>query len=98
MVRNFLDRPLAPGVVDRILENALHAPSAGFAQGWAFLVLEGSEQTERFWTASFPDAADRRSFRWPGLFRAPLVIVALSHQDAYLDRYAEPDKGWTERD
>jgi hypothetical protein len=26
------------------------------------------------------------------------VIVPLAHKDAYLDRYAEPDKGWTDRD
>ena len=24
--------------------------------------------------------------------------MPLSHKDAYLDRYAEPDKGWTDRD
>jgi hypothetical protein len=24
--------------------------------------------------------------------------VCLSHKDAYLDRYAAPDKGWTDRD
>ena len=29
---------------------------------------------------------------------APVVIVALSSKAAYLDRYAEPDKGWTDRD
>ena len=29
---------------------------------------------------------------------APVVIVPLSNRDAYLDRYAEPDKGWTDRD
>jgi nitroreductase len=29
---------------------------------------------------------------------APLLVVVLSHKDAYLDRYAEPDKGWTDRD
>jgi nitroreductase len=26
-----------------------------------------------------------------------LLIVSLSHKQAYLDRYAEPDKGWTDR-
>jgi nitroreductase len=98
MVRNFDDRPLDPDVVERILANGLRAPSAGFTQGWAFLVLEGRDQTERFWAASFGDAADRDRFRWQGLFNAPLLIVALSHKDAYLDRYAEPDKGWTDRD
>jgi nitroreductase len=29
---------------------------------------------------------------------APLIIVPLSHRSAYLERYAEPDKGWTDRD
>ena len=92
MVRNFADRPLPPGVLDRMLANALHAPSAGFSQGWAFLALEGREQTERFWAATFPPE-QREAFGWPGLFRAPAVVVPLSHKQAYLDRYAEPDKG-----
>jgi nitroreductase len=30
--------------------------------------------------------------------RAPLLIVPLSHKSAYLQRYAEPDKGWTDQD
>lgn len=29
---------------------------------------------------------------------APLLIVPLASKDAYLDRYAEPDKGWTDLD
>jgi nitroreductase len=29
---------------------------------------------------------------------APLVIVPLSCKRVYLDRYAQPDKGWTDRD
>ena len=29
---------------------------------------------------------------------APVVIVPLTSKAAYLDRYAEPDKGWTDRD
>jgi nitroreductase len=97
MVRNFADRPLPPEVRDRILDNAIRAPSAGFSQGWAFLVFEGAEDTEAFWAATFP--GDRReAFRWQGLFNAPLIVVPLSSMDAYLDRYAEPDKGWADRD
>src|SRR5947209_11164768 len=97
MVRNFDDRPLSPDIVERIIANALKAPSAGFTQGWAFLVLEGRAETSRFWDATFASAEARSSFRWPGLFSAPLLVVCLSHKDAYLDRYAEPDKGWTDR-
>jgi len=98
MTRNFEDRPLPRQVVDRILDNALRAPSAGFTQGWAFLALEGRDQTERFWSASWVDPAKRSAFRYEGLFLAPLIVVALANQQAYLDRYAEPDKGWTDRD
>src|SRR5205085_11192420 len=98
MVRNYDDRPLPPGALDRMLANARHAPSAGFSQGWAFLVLEGRAETDRFWAATFPSDEARASFAYPGLFRAPAIVVALSHKQAYLDRYAEPDKGWTDRD
>src|SRR3954454_6486116 len=98
MVRSFDDRALPRDVVDRILGNGLRAPSAGFTQGWAFLVLEGREETSRFWDATFGSVEARTSFRWQGLFSAPLLIVSLSHKDAYLDRYAEPDKGHVDRD
>jgi nitroreductase len=98
MVRSFEPRPISPDVVDRILENALHAPSAGFTQGWAFLVLQGRDDTERFWNATWERADARAAFRYQSLFNAPLIIVALSNEDAYLDRYAEADKGWTDRD
>jgi nitroreductase len=97
MVRNFADRPLPPGAVDRLLANAVRAPSAGFTQGWAFLVLEGAEETGRLWAASFPSPEARAGFGHPGLFKAPAVIVALSNKQAYLDRYAEPDKGVFDR-
>jgi nitroreductase len=96
MVRNFSDRPVPKEVLDRMLSNAIQAPSAGFTQGWGFLVLQG-EETKTFWNATFPEER-RESFRWPGMFNAPVIIVALSSRDAYLDRYAEADKGWTDRD
>ncbi len=96
MVRSFEDRPVDPAVVDRLLEHALHAPSAGFTQGWAFLVLTEPGERTRFWDAVFPDR--RGSFGYPGLFNAGCLVVPLSHKQAYLDRYAEPDKGWADRD
>ena len=97
MVRNYTDDPVDPAVVDRILQNALHAPSAGFSQGWGFLVLDNRSDVERFWTCTTdPDEAPDT---WlTGMHRAPVVIVALSCKQVYLDRYAEQDKGWTDRD
>jgi nitroreductase len=93
MMRNFADRPLPEGALERMLDNAVRAPSAGFTQGWAFLVLEGREQTARLWDVSFPTKEARAGFGYPGLFNAPALIVPLANKQAYLDRYAEPDKG-----
>ena len=97
MVRNFEDRPVPTRALERILDHARRAPSAGHTQGSAFLVLEGAEEVDRFWDCTFP-AERRAGFRWPGLFRAPVVILPCASKAAYLDRYAEPDKGWADRD
>lgn len=56
MVRQFADRPLAPEAVERILASALRAPSAGFAQGWAF--LERYAQPDKGWQ-------DKAEAKWP---------------------------------
>jgi nitroreductase len=98
MVRNYSPDPVDRAVVDRVLTNALRAPSAGFSQGWAFLVLDQPHDVARYWRSTAGDAVDAPD-RWlSGMMTAPVVIVPLSHKDAYLDRYAEPDKGWTDRD
>jgi len=97
MVRRFdPDRPVDPAVVDLMLEHAVHAPSAGFSQGWAFLVLDTPADVARFWSATSDPEADNTWLR--GMRTAPVVVVPLSSKAAYLDRYAEPDKGWTDRD
>jgi nitroreductase len=97
MTRSYTDDPVDPAVVERMLDAAVHAPSAGFSQGWAFLVLRHRPDVDRYWAATTD--AEREPDRWlRGMRRAPVLIVALSHKDAYLDRYAEPDKGWTDRD
>ena len=96
MVRSFLPEPLPPGALDRILANAQRAPSAGFSQGWAFVVLEGPEETARFWDA-VSEPAWRAGDRGAGLTRAPVIVLPLAHKQAYLDRYREPDKAYAGR-
>ena len=98
MIRSYADRPVDRAVVDRMLSNAVRAPSAGFSQGWAFVVLDTPEDVARFWASTTPDDTDLPD-RWlRGMRTAPVVIVPLSSKVAYLDRYAEPDKGWSDRD
>jgi nitroreductase len=97
MIRRYGDAPVDPAVVDRMLAHAQRAPSAGFSQGWGFLVLDTPEDVDRFWAAtSLHDDAPPSAWL-EGMRTAPVVIVPLACRDAYLDRYAEPDKGWTDR-
>ena len=99
MVRNYSPEPVDAGVVERILANALRAPSAGFSQGWAFLLLDSPDDVARFWSATTPPEAAAQPGAWlRGMRTAPVVVVPLSNKSAYVGRYAEPDKGWTDRD
>jgi len=98
MVRRFdADHPVARPSLDRVLYAAQRAPSAGFSQGWDFVVLQGRSETAPFWE---PAAEPGRSAdAWQrGVSAAPVLVLCLSDPDSYLDRYAEPDKGWTDRD
>jgi nitroreductase len=90
MVRRFTGEPVAQASLDRILANAVRGPSAGFSQGQAFLVLTGADLAE-FWRVTGEAVSETAQ-------AAPLVIVPLSCKRVYLDRYALPDKGWTDRD
>jgi nitroreductase len=97
MVRSYTDEPVDRTVVDRALRNATRAPNAGFSQGWGFLVLDTVEDVRRYWavTAESIEEPDQ----WlRGMVRAPVVVVPCSSRAAYLGRYAEPDKGWTDKD
>lgn len=90
MVRRFTAEPVPADTVQRLLSNAVRGPSAGFSQGQEFLVLRDGE-LGRFWPVAGTGL--------PGsVAAAPLIIVPLACKRAYLDRYAQADKGWTDRD
>lgn len=89
------DRPIPRETLCELLELAVRAPSAGYTQGWRFLVLDDITSRSRFWSATSDGPAEA----WLARMRtAPALIVCFSDKQAYLDRYAEPDKGWGDRD
>jgi nitroreductase len=89
MVRRFVNRPVAPEALERILDHATRAPSAGYSQGWAFVVLEGDDR-RLFWETTRPEDSWDPS---PGsLHAAGAIVLPLAHKQAYLDRYSRPDK------
>ncbi|NYG05535.1 nitroreductase [Phycicoccus badiiscoriae] len=102
MVRRFdPDRPVARAALDDVLYAAQRAPSAGFSQGWDFVVLADGQDRRRFWDATRdPELPhDAPPDGWlAGVSSAPVLVLCLSDPDTYLDRYAEPDKGWSDRD
>ncbi len=90
MCRDFLPDPLPAEAADRVLASAFRGPSAGNTHALDLVVLEGVE-VARYWDVTLP-AGRRDAFRWPGLLRAPLLVVPYVDPGAYVARYAEPDK------
>jgi nitroreductase len=88
MVRRFDPRPLPAETLERILRSATRAPSAGFSQGLDLLVLEGPEAVRGFWRAT----TDPRFGKPYSTAEPPVIVLVLADKQAYLDRYAAPDK------
>jgi nitroreductase len=100
MIRRYdPDRPLPPELVDKIVKHGLRAPSAGFSQGWSFLVLTEQKDRDLYWSSTTGGEAEPV---WRGewlerMSTAQLIVVCLSNKSVYLERYAQADKGWTDR-
>jgi nitroreductase len=99
MVRSYRPEPVADHVLERVLQYAVRAPSAGHSQGRDLVVLRTPERTAAFWAAAADPARQGPPDRWlAGMSGAPVLVLCLSDPGRYLDRYAEPDKGRTDRD
>ncbi|MEM9517293.1 MAG: nitroreductase family protein [Actinomycetota bacterium] len=90
MTRAFESTPVDAAVLDDLVDLAGRAPSAGKTQGWHLVVLSGAD-TARFWDITLPEER-RATFRWQQLLDAPTIAVPFADPDAYVARYAEPDK------
>jgi len=98
MVRRYdPDRVVPREIITTALSNAIRAPSAGFSQGWDFVVLTEPEQRQAYWSAT-TDLQDEPDSWLAGIQSAPVLILCLSDEGTYLRRYAEPDKGWADLD
>jgi nitroreductase len=97
MVRSYdPTRPVPDELLDRLLSAALRAPSAGRTQGVSFLVLSQPADREAYWAATARPGEPDRWLR--GMLTAPVLVLVWTSAEAYLDRYALPDKGWEDRD
>src|SRR5215212_10816171 len=76
-------RAVPEAVLDRLLRTAIHAPSAGFSQGWDFVVCRRPEDVATFWAAT-TDPAEEPDEWLLGLQSAPVLVVCLSDPERYL--------------
>ena len=91
MVRSFSTEPLDMALVDRLLTEALSAPTAGNTRGVSWLVL-AAEETRLYWEHATTPAWRASSSRYRGLSAAPVIALSLCAPLLYLARYGEPDK------
>lgn len=92
MVRSFAQRAIPDEVLHRVLEAARHAPSAGFSQGFDFIVLTTPDELEWFYRTT-DDPTDPESYPGRDPDVAPACIVLpYENKRAYLERYSHADK------
>ncbi len=91
MVRHFTSDRVDPSTITRILQLALHAPSAGFTQGQSFVVVTRPDLKKRI-----AQLAGEKEYVTSGfhsfISEAPVLIVPCTSEAAYHRRYQEPDK------
>ena len=92
MVRNFRRNPVSIETVNRILEVAQHSPSAGFSQGWAYVVITDPVVKKKIGQIQGEDDfyAAKRFHKF--VSDAPALIVACTSEELYHERYRESDK------
>lgn len=91
MVRNYRSEPVPNDVLERVAGAALRAPSAGFSQGQAVVVVTGAEGRRAIAEAAGEAEYVARGFD-PWISRAPAHIVICVSEPAYHRRYQMPDK------
>jgi len=94
-----MDKEIPANKLERILQNMFKGPSAGFSQGIEILILQEKDDKEKFYLqwGSKEERVEGYA-KWPTLENAAVIIIVCSHKNAYLNRYAETDKGWTDKD
>jgi nitroreductase len=91
MVRNYTDAAVDPEAAKRIAQAALRAPSAGFSQGQAVVVVTDPAARSAIAAAAREAAYVDQGFD-PWISRAPVHIVICVSEQAYHRRYQRSDK------
>jgi nitroreductase len=80
MVRSFKPTPIPDEKIQKILRNAIRAPSAGHLQPWDFVIVKNADAKKRL-----ARAALNQNF----IEEAPVVIIACANTRRSATRYGE---------
>jgi nitroreductase len=91
MVRHFTAEPVPDEVVERLVEAAQHAPSAGLSQGISFVAVTDGAIRKQV-AALADEEVYVRGGMHPFISEAPVQMVICASEQVYKERYREPDK------
>jgi nitroreductase len=91
MVRHFTPEPVAPEAIDRILDFARRAPSAGYTQGQSFIRVTRPDLKRAIAGICREKLYVEDGFH-PFISEAPVLVIPCTSEAAYHRRYQEPDK------
>lgn len=82
-IRTFEARAVEEEKIKKVLEAAIHAPSAGNIQPWHFIVVKGKETKEKIYAAALEQES---------VLQAPAVIVVCVDTQKSFSAYGERGK------
>ena len=91
MIRRYSDRPVAREKVERLVDLARRAPSAGFSQGQSFVVVTDAATRKEIAQLADEDEYVRAGLP-PWISRSPVHVVVCTSERTYHERYREADK------
>jgi nitroreductase len=91
MVRAYEPEPIPREMLERIVSTVRRAPSAGFSQGQRLLVVTDPKQRKAIADAVGEEFYVEQGFA-PWISGAAALVVVLTREEDYHDRYRQPDK------
>lgn len=91
IVRHFTPEPVSRESLERILELARHAPSAGYTQGQSFVVVTDADTRTALAVLCGEEYYVEAGWD-PWMSEAPVLVIPCTSEAAYHRRYNEADK------
>lgn len=90
-VYGFLKMPVPEEVLRRVIENAIHVPSAGFTQDFGLVVVRDGQMKRKLAEAAYEDEYVKTRRAQPRFITdAPVIIVPCGNKSRFEAKYGKP--------